>query len=83
MSHDTSTIKQAIDQVRCALRESTEYFRSIEVCLMIVVAAATVGGFWLAFLGDPSSLIVFAFAWGYLALRVALHIKRIVSWPFL
>lgn len=83
MSHDTNTFKQAVDQVRCAVRESADYFRSIEVWLMVVVAAATVGGFWLAFLGEPASLLAFALAWGYLALRVTLHIKRIVSWPFL
>lgn len=83
MAHDTKTFTHALEMVRCALRQSASYFRSIEVWLMVVVAGATVGGFWLAFIGEPDSLLVFAAAWVYLTLRVVLHIKRIVSWPFM
>ncbi len=49
---------------------------------MVLVAAATVGGFWLAVLGDAWSLPVFAFALGYPVARTVLHLKRILAWPF-
>ena len=83
MSHDTKTIRQAVHQLRQAMRASAGFLTSIEVWMMVVVAGATVAGFWLAFMGDARSLLAFAFSWGYLAARVVLHVKRILSWPFM
>lgn len=64
-------------------REAAPFFLSIELWLMLLVAAATVGGLFLAVLHDGRSLLAFGFAAGYLGLRSALHVKRIVAWPFL
>jgi hypothetical protein len=64
-------------------REAASFFLSIELWLMVLVAAATVGGAWLAVLGDAWSLLAFAFAFGYIATRTVLHMKRILNWPFI
>lgn len=50
-----------------AWRLAVPFFTSIEVWLMVLVAADTVGGIFLAAMGDGR----------------ALHAKGILSWPFL
>jgi hypothetical protein len=50
---------------------------------MVVVAFATVGGVWLAAMGDLRCLLAFGFAGAYLAARAVLHVKRILAWPFI
>jgi hypothetical protein len=34
-------------------------------------------------MGDLRCLLAFGAAGGYLALRAALHLKRILAWPFI
>lgn len=83
MSNHPRPITHAIAEVASAVRAAAGFLLTIEVWMMVVVAAATVAGFWLAFVGNPGSLLAFAFAAGYLAARVVLHLKRILSWPFM
>jgi hypothetical protein len=83
MNSEVNTIKDAAALLLRACRLAVPFFLSIEVWLMVAVAAATVAGFWLAFLGDLRSVAAFGFAGGYLALRPFLHVKRILAWPFM
>jgi hypothetical protein len=83
MNHDIKTIKQAGALVLQAWREASGFFLSIELWLMVLVAFATVGGVWLAVMGDLRCLLSFGFAGAYLVARVALHRKRILAWPFM
>jgi len=64
-------------------RQAAAFFLSIELSLMLLVVAATVGGVWLAVLHDIDSVLAFGFAIAYVATRVTLHVKRILSWPFI
>ncbi|MBB3222704.1 hypothetical protein [Pseudoduganella umbonata] len=82
MNSEATTVREAIALVLRACRAAMPFFLSIETWLMVAVAAATVGGFWLAFMGDLRSLLVFGGAVGYLVLRSVLHAKRILGWPF-
>lgn len=83
MNNETKSLRDAAMLVVAACRAAAPFFLSIEVWLMVAVAVATVGGFWLAFLGDLRSVLAFGFAIGYLVLRPVLHMKRILAWPFL
>jgi hypothetical protein len=76
-------LKEAAALLQRVWRESASFFLSIELWLMVLVAASTVGGAWLALMGDAWSVLAFAFAFGYVAARTALHLKRILSWPFI
>ena len=82
MPNEVKSLRDAALLVLAACRAAAPFFLSIEVWLMVAVAAATVGGFWLAFLGDLRSVLAFGFALGYLVLRPVLHVKRILHWPF-
>lgn len=64
-------------------REAAAFFLSIELGLMLLVVAATVGGVWLAVMHDLHSLLAFGFAIAYVGARITLHVKRILSWPFI
>ncbi len=64
-------------------REAAGFFFSIELWLMVLVAVATVGGVWLAFMGDARSLLAFGFAIAYMTVRPVLHVKGILKWPFI
>jgi hypothetical protein len=83
MGHDIKTIKEALALIVRVWRQAIHFFLSIELWLMVVVAAATVGGVWLAAMGDARSLLAFGFAIAYVATRTTLHVKRILSWPFI
>ena len=83
MGHDIKTIKEALALLRRVWRDAAGFFLSIELWLMVLVAAAAVGGAWLALMGDAWSLPAFAFAFGYPAARTVLHLRRILSWPFI
>lgn len=83
MGHDIKTIKEAVALTLRVWRQAIHFFLSIELWLMVVVAATTVGGVWLAAMGDARSLLAFGFAIGYVATRTTLHIKRILTWPFI
>ena len=64
-------------------REAAGFFFSIELWLMVLVAVATVGGVWLAFMGDARSLLAFGFVIAYMTVRPVLHVKGILKWPFI
>jgi hypothetical protein len=81
MGHDIKTIKQAGTLVLRVWREAAGFFLSIELLLMLVVALATVGGVWLAAMGDLRCLLAFGFAGAYLLARAVLHTRRILAWP--
>jgi hypothetical protein len=83
MGHDVKTIKQAGTLVLQTWRAAAAFFLSIELALMVLVAFATVGGVWLAAMGDLRCLLAFGVAGGYLALRAVLHMKRVLAWPFI
>lgn len=83
MAHDIKTIKQAGALVLHTWRGAAAFFLSVELVLMVLVAFATVGGVWLAVMGDLRCLLVLGVAGGYLALRIVLHVKRILAWPFI
>jgi hypothetical protein len=83
MGHDIKTIKQAGALVLQTWRGAAAFFLSIELVLMVLVAFATVGGFWLAAMGDLRCLLAFGFSGGYLVLRAVLHVKRVLAWPFI
>lgn len=83
MSREIKTLKETCALTLRIWRESIHFFLSIELWLMVLVAGATVGGVWLAALGDPRSLLSFGFAIAYVVSRTILHVKRVVSWPFI
>ncbi|WP_028100948.1 hypothetical protein [Pseudoduganella violaceinigra] len=83
MEKPVKTPGEAIKLVVAAWRLAGPFFASIEVWMMVLVSAATVGGIFLAAMGDVRSLVAIGFALGYLVLRPVLHIKGILSWPFL
>jgi hypothetical protein len=83
MGHDIKTIKEAGALMLRAWREASSFFLSIELWLMVLVAFATVGGVFLAAVGDARCLLPFGFALAYLAARSVLHHKRILAWPFI
>lgn len=83
MGHDIKTFHEAAALLLRVWRASKGFFFSIELLLMVLVAAATVAGTFLGVMGSAWSLPAFGFAFGYLAARTVLHQKRILSWPFL
>jgi hypothetical protein len=83
MGHDIKTIQEARTLLLRVWRQATPFFLSIELFLMVLVAFATVGGVFLAFLGSALCLLPFGFAVAYLVTRSMLHMKRIVAWPFI
>jgi hypothetical protein len=83
MGHDIKTIQEARTLLLRVWHQATPFFLSIELFLMVLVAFATVGGVFLAFLGSALCLLPFGFAAAYLVTRSMLHMKRIVAWPFI
>lgn len=83
MEKPVKTPREALKLIVETWRRSAGFLASIEVWLMVLVAAATVGGVFLAAMGDVRSLLAIGFAVGYLVLRPVLHAKGILSWPFL
>ncbi|MFC5462271.1 hypothetical protein [Massilia niabensis] len=83
MRHEIKTLKEAGALTLRVWRESIHFFLSIELWLMVLVAAATVAGVWFAALGDLRSLLAFGFAIGYVVTRTILHVKRVLTWPFI
>ena len=83
MFYGIKTVKEALALILRVWRDAIVFFLSIELWLMVLVAGATVGGVWLAFLGDARGVLALGFAAAYLAGRVVLHTKRILAWPFL
>jgi len=82
MAHDLKSAKQVAAEVRHVWREAGGFLRSFELWLMVGAAGSMVGGVWLAFMADWRCLPAFGFAIGYPALRIVLHLRRLVSWPF-
>ncbi len=83
MEQPVKTPKEALKLIAATWARTGVFFKSIEVWLMVVVAAAIVGGIFLAAMGDARCLLAIGFAVGYLVLRPVLHAKGILSWPFL
>jgi hypothetical protein len=83
MEKPVKTPQEAIKLIAATWRRAKPFFSSIEVWLMVVVAAAVVGGIFLAAMGDARCLLAIGFAVGYLVARPVLHAKGILSWPFL
>ena len=83
MGHDTNSTKEALAELRQVWRESADFFLSIELWLMVASACASVAGVWLAYMGDLRCLLAFGAVLAYLALRVVLHLKRLLAWPFI
>lgn len=83
MQKPVKTPLEALKLIVATWRNAAPFFASIEVWLMVLVAAATVGGVFLAAMGDARSLLAIGFAVGYLVLRPVLHAKGILAWPFL
>lgn len=82
MAHDMKSVREAAAELRQVWGAASGFLLSIELWLMVLVAASMVAGFWLAFMGQPSCLLAFGFALGYPALRIVLHLKRRLAWPF-
>lgn len=83
MVHNIHTLKEARALALRVWRDAATFFLSIELALMVLVAAATVAGVFLAVMGDLRSILAFGFAIAYVALRSALHLKRKLTWPFI
>jgi hypothetical protein len=83
MEKPVKTPQEAIKLIAATWRRAKPFFSSIEVWLMVVVAAAVVVGIFLAAMGDARCLLAIGFAVGYLVARPVLHAKGILSWPFL
>jgi hypothetical protein len=83
MGYDIKTLKDALALVRRVWRDSAGFFLSLEVWLMVAVAACTVAGVWLGFMGDLRGVLALGFAAAYLVARTVLHARRILAWPFL
>ena len=83
MGLDIKTFKEAAALMLRVWQESASFFLSIEVWLMVLTAACTVGGAFLAVIGEAWSLPVLAFGFGYSPMRAVLHVKRILAWPFI
>ncbi|KQV90187.1 hypothetical protein ASD15_22910 [Massilia sp. Root351] len=83
MGHNIQSIKEACALALRVWREASAFFFSIELWLMVLVAMATVGGVFLAFMGSPFSILAFGFAIAYVGTRAVLHAKRILHWPFI
>ena len=82
MVHDMKSVRGAAAELRQVWRAASGFLLSIELWLMVLAAASMVGGFWLAFMGEPCCLLAFGVALGYPALRTALHLSGRVAWPF-
>jgi len=83
MEKPVKTPQEALKMLIATWRRAAPFFASIEVWMMVLVAASTVGGIFLAAMGDARCLLAIGFAVGYLVLRPVLHAKGILSWPFL
>ncbi|MYN03185.1 hypothetical protein GTP41_13900 [Pseudoduganella sp. DS3] len=83
MEKPVKSASEALTVIIATWRHARPFFASVEVWLMVLVAASIVGGMFLAAMGDVRSLVAIGFAVGYLVLRPVLHAKGILSWPFL
>jgi len=83
MGHDIHTLKDAAALLRRVWRNAIPFFLSIELALMVLVAIVTVAGVFFAVMGDLRSVLAFGTAIAYVGTRAVLHVKRIVSWPFI
>lgn len=82
MNTRLAAIKSAIALARGIWREASGFLLSIELWLLMLVAASLVAGVFLAFTGDLRSLLLFGFVIAYFTARPVLHVKGILKWPF-
>lgn len=80
---DPTPWREVLAALRHIRREAGGFFLSIELWMMVLLSWVTVAGFWLAYMGDLRALAVFGAAVGYVVLRVVLHRRRVLGWPFL
>jgi len=79
MNHQLKTLKE----LPRVWRQAGDFFASIEVGLVLLMAFAMVAGVWLAFTGDGRGLLMLATVAAYFIARPVLHVKGILKWPFL
>jgi hypothetical protein len=82
MDHEVKSVRDLLALFARAWREASGYFKSIEVWLMFAMAGALVGGVFLAFMGEPASLLAFGVVIAYFTARPILHVRGILRWPF-
>ena len=80
---DPTPWHEAVAALRYIWREAGGFFVSIELWMMVLLSWLTVAGFWLACTGDARAFPVFGAAIGYIAVRVVLHRRGVLAWPFL
>jgi len=83
MKDEVKSLRDLLALFAEAWREARGFFMSIEVWLMFAMAATTVAGVWLGFMGELSSLAAFGIVIAYFTARAILHRKGILRWPFL
>jgi hypothetical protein len=82
MNYGVKPFKEARVLLPQVWKVAGQFFNSIEVALVLFMAAATVAGVWLAFTADLRCLLFFGLVIGYFTARPILHVKGILSWPF-
>lgn len=80
---DSTSWREVVAALRTIRREAGGFFISIELWMMVLLSWVTVAGFWLAYTGQLLAVPVFGAAIGYIVLRVVLHRRRVLAWPFL
>lgn len=83
MSQEVKTFRDACALTARVWRASAGFFKSVEVWLLVMVAAAMVAGVFFAFMLDVRGVFAFAFVLTYFIGRLVLHAKGILKWPFL
>jgi len=76
-------MKHTVEDIIAVWRQSAHYFKSIEVGLVLLMAFAMVGGVWLSVMADGRGPLLLAAVAAYFIARPILHVKGILSWPFL
>jgi len=76
-------MKHTVKDILKAWQQAAGYFKSIEVGLVLLMAFAMVGGVWLSAMADGRGPLLLATVAAYFIARPILHVKGILSWPFL
>lgn len=76
-------LRDTVSALRHIWRETSGFFLSIELWMMVALSWALVAACWLAFIGDLRSVAVFVGLSVYVGVRCVLHVKRILHWPFI
>jgi hypothetical protein len=76
-------MKYTVEDIIAVWQKAAKYFQSIEVALVLLMAFVMVGGVWLTAMADGRGLLLLAAVAAYFIARPILHVKGILSWPFL